>query len=111
MEALPFSDNSFDVVTSAGSLSYGDNTIVMKEVFRVLKPDGIFVCVDSLNNNPIYRFNRWIHYLLGNRTRSTLLRMPTTKLIEAYRSLFGHVEVRFFGSIIWCIPLFVRLFG
>ena len=65
MEALPFKDESFDVVTSAGSLSYGDPDLVDTEVRRVLRTGGTFICVDSLNHNPIYRFNRWLHYLRG----------------------------------------------
>ena len=32
MEKLPF-----DVVCSAGSLSYGDNEVVMNEIYRALK--------------------------------------------------------------------------
>ena len=59
MEALPFEDESFDVVCSAGSLSYGDNLVVMNEIFRVLRGGGgRFICVDSLNHNPIYKVNR-----------------------------------------------------
>ena len=65
MEDLPFSNNSFDVVASAGSLSYGSKKIVDKEILRILRPNGIFICVDSLNNNPIYRFNRFQNYLRG----------------------------------------------
>ena len=44
MERLPFSDNSFSVVCSAGSLSYGDNSIVMNEIYRVLDKGGGFYC-------------------------------------------------------------------
>ena len=40
MEALPFDNESFDVVCSAGSLSYGDNDMVMNEIYRVLKRGG-----------------------------------------------------------------------
>ena len=40
MEKLPFNNESFDVVCSAGSLSYGDNDIVMNEIYRVLKRGG-----------------------------------------------------------------------
>jgi ubiquinone/menaquinone biosynthesis C-methylase UbiE len=40
MEKLPFNNESFDVVCSAGSLSYGDNTVVMNEIYRVLKQGG-----------------------------------------------------------------------
>ena len=53
MEQLPFSDESFDVICSAGSLSYGSYAKVSKEIKRVLKSGGYFICVDSLNNNPI----------------------------------------------------------
>ena len=41
MESLPFNDESFDVVCSAGCLSYGDNTIVRDEIYRVLRDDGV----------------------------------------------------------------------
>ncbi len=33
IEQLPFSNNSFSVVCSAGSLSYGDNSLVMNEIY------------------------------------------------------------------------------
>lgn len=109
IEALPFADGSFDLVANAGSLSYGDNQTVMLEIYRVLKPGGCFICVDSLNHNPVYRANRWLHYKRGNRSLSTLKRMPDLSLIEQYRRTFGQVEVRFFGSISWATPLLRRL--
>jgi len=40
MEKLPFKNDSFDVICSAGSLSYGDNNLVMNEIYRVLKFGG-----------------------------------------------------------------------
>jgi ubiquinone/menaquinone biosynthesis C-methylase UbiE len=111
MECLPFENEQFDFVTSAGCLSYGDNLLVMNEIFRLLKPGGSFVCVDSLNHNPIYRFNRWIHYLRGHRTKSTLRYMPTIFLINKYHALFGKVDVQFFGAGSWACPVFSALFG
>lgn len=106
MEQLPFKQNHFDIVSSAGSLSYGDNKIVMKEIYRVLKPGGLFICVDSLNDNPIYKFNRWIAYKMGKRTLSTIKNMPTLKSIKKYEFLFEKVHIHFFGSIIWLFPFF-----
>ena len=105
MESLPFKDNSFDVICSAGSLSYGDNSIVMNEIYRVLVKGGIFIAIDSLNNNPIYKLNRYIHFLLGNRSKSTLQRMPTIKLLEKYTAKFDNVEVEYFGSLTWLFPI------
>ena len=111
MENLPFPRLSFDVVASAGALSYGDNDRVRDEIFRVLKPGGAFVCVDSLNHNPIYRVNRWWHFRRGRRSQSTLRRMPTVALIDSYATRFGHAEVEFFGSVTWLAPMIVRLLG
>lgn len=110
MESLPFADNSFDIVTSAGSLSYGDNKVVMKEIYRVLKDNGLFICVDSLNHNPVYRINRWLHFLRANRTVSTLNRMPTISLIDSYEKLFGDITVYYFGAISWLTPLLRKIF-
>lgn len=109
MEKLPFNDESFDVVCSAGSLSYGDNDVVMNEIYRVLKQGGVMIAVDSLNNNPIYRLNRYMHYLKGNRSRSTLIRMPTISFIDKYTKKFGHAEVKFFGAITWTFPLLRKI--
>ena len=111
MEKLPFEDGSFDFVVSAGSLSYGDNNIVLNEIYRVLKQGGSFICVDSLNHNPIYRFNRWVQYLKGKRSISTINRMPTISLLNKYESKFEETQVNFFGSLIWLSPILGLVFG
>jgi ubiquinone/menaquinone biosynthesis C-methylase UbiE len=111
MENLPFDNELFDLVCSAGSLSYGDNTKVMNEIHRVIKPGGVFICVDSLNENPIYIVNRWLGYVRGKRTLSTIGRMPTLKLIEEYQKNFEPVRLNFFGSLIWMSPLLRLIIG
>jgi len=43
-EALPFDDNSFDLVCAIGFIEYFDNPIIpMREIVRVLKPGGVLV--------------------------------------------------------------------
>ena len=111
MEALPFKENSFDVVASAGSLSYGDPALVDAEVRRVLRPGGVFICVDSLNHNPIYRLNRWLNYKRGKRTKSTLLNMPTMERIQSISRGFKDTEVRFFGVISYIMPILACIIG
>lgn len=111
MEVLPFVEESFDVVISAGSLSYGDNETVLGEIHRVIKTGGCFICVDSLNDNPIYRINRYLHHRRGERTASTLRRMPTVRLIEDYGRRFGRMEVRFFGAASWAMPFASKVIG
>ena len=83
----------------------GDNSLVMTEIYRVLKPGGTVIIVDSLNNNLIYRFNRYLHYYKENRTKSTLKRVPDINLINKYIKKFGHGKTWFFGSITWTFPL------
>jgi ubiquinone/menaquinone biosynthesis C-methylase UbiE len=111
MENLPFDDSSFDVITSAGSLSYGDPILVDTEISRVLRPGGMLICVDSLNHNPVYRANRWLHYMRGNRSKSTLKRMPDLARIRALSEGFSGVHVRFFGAMSFAMPGVASLFG
>jgi len=111
-EHLQFEDSSFDVVTCAGSLSYLDHSKAFAEIHRVLKEEGVFICVDSLNHNPLYRFNRWIHCLLGDRTKSTLLRMPTMRVFDDFEREIGPVVCRsFHGIFSFLIPLLKPLLG
>jgi ubiquinone/menaquinone biosynthesis C-methylase UbiE len=111
MENLPFDGSSFDVITSAGSLSYGESHVVDAEIRRVLRPGGMLICVDSLNHNPVYRLNRWVHYLRGNRSKSTLKRMPDLVRIKALGERFTSVNVHYFGALSFAMPLVARLFG
>jgi ubiquinone/menaquinone biosynthesis C-methylase UbiE len=100
-----FKDDEFDVVTCAGSLSYLDNNIFLEEVYRVLKGGGIFICVDSFNHNPIYRLNRFIHFLRGRRSYGTLKRMPNMNTIKLLNQIFTKVEVNYFGIFTFIGPI------
>lgn len=111
MESLPFETSSFDVIASAGSLSYGEPHVVDAEIRRVLRPGGILICVDSLNHNPVYRLNRWLHYQRGNRSLSTLKRMPDAYRINALGGGFSNVSVKYFGALTFVMPFFSLLLG
>lgn len=111
MEDLPFEADSFDVVVSAGSLSYGEPSTVDAQIRRVLRPGGTLICVDSLNHNPVYRLNRWVHYLRGDRSRSTLKRMPDLARIGSLSRGFSVAEANYFGGFSFAMPVFARLSG
>lgn len=111
IESLPFEDASFDVIVSAGSLSYGEPHMVDAEIRRVLRPAGTLICVDSLNHNPVYRLNRWLHYWRGNRTKSTLNRMPDLTRIAAISGHFHKSSAYYFGALTFVMPLLSRLLG
>ena len=101
-EKLPLPDASFDLVTCAGSLSYVDLESLLAELRRVLRPGGAFIIVDSLNQNPVYRFNRWLHFL---RSRSTLRRMPTQATLERIRADYPDLKVSYHGIFSFLAPV------
>ena len=111
MEVLPFEKEIFDIVACAGGLSYGNNKLVLNEIHRVLKLNGIFIGIDSLNENPIYKLNRYMHYLRGNRTKSTLKRMPDRKLLEDYKRKFGITKINYSGKLIWILYPLSKIIG
>jgi SAM-dependent methyltransferase len=45
-EALPFADESFDLITAAGSINYAEHDLLLPEVARVLAPRGVFAIYD-----------------------------------------------------------------
>lgn len=111
-ENLPFPAESFDLVTCAGSLSYVDLTRFLVEIRRVLSTGGAFVCVDSLNHNPIYRFNRYLHYLSGERSRSVISRTPTLRTIQQLWTNFPRrPETEFYGAFSFALPFFRPILG
>jgi ubiquinone/menaquinone biosynthesis C-methylase UbiE len=105
VQTLSFEDNTFDIVTCAGSLSYLNHAIFLHEVFRVLKKEGVFICVDSFNHNPIYRLNRYIHYLRGDRSYGTLVKMPNMDTIRLIRKIYSNVDVKYFGIFTFLAPI------
>lgn len=108
---LPFGPNSFDVVTCAGSLSYLDHQRLLLQLQTILVPGGVFIFVDSLNHNPIYRLNRYIGYLRGRRSKSTLLRMPDKNLLGSMNTVFPDLTVSYYGAFSFVAPLMTILVG
>jgi len=105
IEHLPFPDDSIKLLCCAGGLSYGDNNIVFNELYRVLCPGGFLLCVDSLDNFPVYSLNRFVHFLLGRRTYSTLLNMPKLSLLERFNRHYSYTSVKFFGKLTFAFPI------
>ncbi|MBS0620203.1 MAG: class I SAM-dependent methyltransferase [Verrucomicrobia bacterium] len=53
-DAIPFADNSFDIIVSKWALQTADLIDpIYKEIIRVLKPGGMFICLTS---HPIRQF-------------------------------------------------------
>ncbi len=64
-EYLPFGDESFDVVFSFSVLQYVDQSLVLKEVHRVLKKNGKIIFNENLKHNPFVIAYRTIRKAFG----------------------------------------------
>jgi len=65
---LPFSDGSFDAVVSCGVLEHvrefgGDETASLREIRRILRPGGLFVCMHLPNR---FSWIEWSNRRLGS---------------------------------------------
>jgi ubiquinone/menaquinone biosynthesis C-methylase UbiE len=92
-----FPENAYDVVTCVGSLSYVDLDKFIHGIKRVLNKEGVFICLDSFNHNPVYSANRYVNYLLGRRSFSTIKRMPKETTLSVFQNEFESFEVYYFG--------------
>jgi ubiquinone/menaquinone biosynthesis C-methylase UbiE len=110
MDSTPFCDNTFDLILSCGGLSYADNDKLLKEIVRILKPGAGLIVLDSLNHNLVYKLNRFIHFLKGNRSYSTLTRMPTMKYVASISSHFSSSSFKTFDSNLW-LKVILRKIG
>ncbi len=111
VENLDFEDEQFDIITCVGSLSYVNHDKFILEIIRILKPEGVFICLDSFNHNIIYRFNRKLHYLRGNRSLSTLKRMPNEHLVSKIQPLFNEFKLYYFGIFSFLAPVLTKFFN
>ncbi len=95
-EDLPFSDNTFDAITVAfGVRNFENLEKGLAEILRVLKPNGIFVILEtSVPTNPIYK--------AGYKVYSKLILPTIGKLFSkdrvAYRYLSESASVFPYGE-------------
>jgi len=110
-EALPFCDNTFDNVFSFGAFNYfSDPLKSLREMARVVKPEGLIVVSDeypSLPNRMLFRkigllqVDRWI------MSRLLHLGNEFTELVEKHRDLklepiFSQVLEDYQIESLWC---------
>ncbi|MFE0102875.1 class I SAM-dependent methyltransferase [Streptomyces sp. NPDC059009] len=84
-EALPFPDASFDVVVAMGVLEYCDAPVVLRELDRVVRRDGL-VLVSMLNPLSPYRLFEWGVY------------WPLLRLLGRVEGLLGRPPERRHGA-------------
>ena len=105
-EALPFKEDSFEIVFDGGTFSSLDLRKAFPEIHRVLKPGGILVGIETLGHNPLTNLKRWLNRRRGIRTgwaADHIFKMQDYELAKQY---FEIEEVRFFHLFsIFAFPL------
>lgn len=93
-EALEFADNMFDVAMEYGVLHHVDLKAAMRELARVLRPNGRMICTEALGHNPIIQaYRRRTPDLRTQWEVEHILRKEAFATMAGY---FHHVEMRFF---------------
>lgn len=103
-EKMQFESGVFDIITSSGCLSYFNLPIYIENIKRNLKAGGTLILVDSYNINPIYRLNRFFHFLRGNRSYGVISNMPNKSAIKFLKASFNFCEIRYFGIFAFLAP-------
>ncbi|QIB33343.1 class I SAM-dependent methyltransferase [Ancylobacter pratisalsi] len=100
IDALPFPDASFDVVVSFETIEHVPNpTTALRELRRVLKPDGLLII--STPDRDVYTD------ALGNRNEFHLAELSTDEFRQALEPLFPTVQL--FGQKTTVASLMVPL--
>jgi ubiquinone/menaquinone biosynthesis C-methylase UbiE len=103
-EAMPFSDNQFDLVhTSAAMHEMKPEQLhkIFQEVYRVLKPGGTFCLVDfHTPNNLLFLPGVYLFlYLFETETAWTLLKTDLVEVLGAIGFHIGHFSLYAGGSL------------
>nr|WP_290222015.1 class I SAM-dependent methyltransferase [Trichocoleus desertorum] len=107
--AIPYADQQFDAVVSVGVLEHvretgGDETASLKEIFRLLKPGGYFICYHLPNQyswiDPIATLVPNKHHHLYRYTRTSIQELCQTvglDLLAVQR--YGVLPRNFWGNL------------
>ena len=93
-EALEFESDSFDLAMEYGVLHHVDLDQAMRELARVLKPDGKMICTEALGHNPlIHLYRRLTPHLRTQWEVRHILRKRDFATMAKY---FREIDIRFF---------------
>jgi ubiquinone/menaquinone biosynthesis C-methylase UbiE len=92
---LPYADNSFDVVIGSGVLEHVPNdSESLKELYRVIRPEGYFVMTMLPNK---YSYTEWLNRRLGNPGHLRLYSLAEAMHMFMHHGfrpiLYGHHQV------------------
>ena len=61
-----------------------------------MKPDGVFLGIDTLGHNPFLNLNRYLKYRRGIRTKYATTHILRMSDLDKFKSYFKNVSFRYF---------------
>ncbi|MDI6602621.1 MAG: methyltransferase domain-containing protein [Patescibacteria group bacterium] len=110
-EKMDFQDNSFDIVFDGGTFSSLDLQKAYPELFRILKPEGLLIGIETFGHNPVTNLKRRVNRLVGKRTSWATEHIFRMEDLEKAKNYFNKIEVYYFHLISWLAFPFLNLPG
>jgi len=107
-ENMTFEDNTFDVGVEYGALHHVDLPVTLKELARVLKPNGKMVCVEAMRHNPLIHLYRKLTPHL--RTEWEVEHILGVESFDEMYKCFDKVDVKYFHLISLFLVPFRKFF-
>jgi len=105
-EKMEFADQSFDVVFDGGTFSSLDFQKAIREITRVLRPDGVLVGIETFGHNPFANAKRVLNRFTGKRTVWAASHIVRQKEIELLKQGFEQIDVYYFHLLsLFAFPL------
>lgn len=106
-EALPFRDNTFDLVFTKSVFVYLDKRLALPEIVRVLKPGGCVWMVENMKSNPFAAVVRLARLLGGQRWVKNVdyLSAGAVASFAPAFSSFEHAEFHLLTPALHALPL------
>jgi len=107
-EALPFPDESFDIVYTNAVMIHMDKQKAIREIRRVLRPGGVAILVEPMKYHPLVNLYR---FLMAPRMWRSIADYITFKDLDSFNTCFdsyGHKEFYLFSFLSFYWEFIIR---
>jgi len=108
-EKMTFADRTFDLILDFGTFSSLDIEQATEELIRVLKKDGIMICIETYGHNPFMKIKRLLNVLCGKRTKWAAKHIMKKHDWELIASKFECCNIDFFHFLVLFLPVFLKI--